>query len=457
MLWRVMATRFHRRSSWIAALMITALGTVVFAAVSFTLQAHAANQQIRAEEHQRAAAGDSVLPSAMPFRVTAYDVVFALDDPAQLSAQIEVVNRSDAPLTELTFSLYHQFEIVEASVLVTHDGDTVTLTLPAPLAPGDSTSVSIAYAGSITYFERRLGRPPEATYFIRPEGVYLSCAVLWYPVPGRLFPNVTEYNEQFAAQHTCLLDQPAAFRLTVDDPGALRFASNLTALNPTSFASDGTTWVQLIGNDSIQVTTDGSLTLVTTAAEANDVRHRAEQYVIPPYEYIQRFFPDAPNLTVVAMGLASDSFTQWQAHPATRESLYLFIDPRRFDFIDTGAQNVYMDVGAPLIKSLFGGQDNGLTENIAYFLWVHYLTGGDTEAMRPLLEQGLPAGSTSSHSSISFEERYQIANMLYDVYFSTGETATFDLLRAMRTQFDGVSVLSVEELDAWIAETLHGD
>ncbi len=454
MLWWMLTVRFQRRSPWIAALLMTALGIVVLATASFALEVHAANQQIRIEEQQQAASGAPILPSAMPFSVTAYAVVFALDDPAQLSAQMEVVNRSSAPLTELTFSLYHQFEIVEASVPLVRDGDIVTLTLPAPLAPGDSTSVSLAYTGSITYRERRLGRPPEATYFIRPEGVYLPCAVLWYPVPGRLFPNFTQYDENFAAVPTCLLDQPAAFRLTVDNPGPLTFASNLTPIDATTFASDSTTWAQVVAASNLRTLIEGRLTVISVA-DGGDVLAPIEHYIVPAYDYLHRFFPDLPDLTVAAVSLASDSFSGWQVYPATREALYLFIDPRDFAYLDTGEQNVYMDVGAPLIKSLLG-RDNALTENIAYFLWVHYLTGGDAAAMRPLLEDGLPAGNTMFYSSVPFAERYRIASRLYAAYVSAGETATFDLLRAMRAQIDGLSALSVEEVDGWITETLHG-
>jgi hypothetical protein len=456
MVWRITTSRFHRRSSWIAALMVAALGTVGFATASFSLQVHAVNQQIRAQEQRQADAGDPLLPAAMPFSVTAYNIVFTSGDPARLSSRIDVVNRSAAPLMELTFSLYHQFEIVESSTAAVRDGDSLTLTLPVPLAPGDSTSVSISYTGSITYLERRLGRPPEATYFIRSEGVYLPCAVLWYPIPGRLLPNLTLYDENFAAAPTCLLDQPAAFRLTINDPSALTFASNLMPIDATTFASEGTTWAQLIGTDSLQTTTEELLTVIT-AAESNRLQSRIDAYILPAYDYLSTLFAAIPPLTVTALPLASDSFTQWQVYPATRESLHLVIDPRSFDFFESGTQGIYMDAGAPLIKSLFGGYDNALTENIAYFLWVHYLTGGDAEAMRPLLEDGLPAGSTRFYSSVPFAERYSFANTLLDIYVSAGEATIIDLLDEMRTQIGTLSALSSADLNGWIAEQIDAD
>lgn len=456
MVWRVIVNRFHRRSARITVLMMCALGVVALTAASFTVQVHAVNQQIRSEDEQRAASGDPVLPSAMPFRVTAYDVVFTLNDPAQITARMDVVNRSDAPLAELTFSLYHQFEIRDSSMPLGRNGDTLTLTLPAPISPGASAVVEITYTGNITYLERRLGRPPEATYFIRPEGVYLPCAVLWYPVPGRVLPNITLYDANFAAEPTCLLDQPAAFHLKVDEPNALAFSSNLTRLDATTFASDGTTWAELIAASSLQTRTEGRLT-VAGVADGSDVLAPIEEYIVPAYDYLRRFFPDVPDLTVVAVPLASDSFTQWRVYPATHESLYLFIDPREFAYLSTGEQNVYLDVGAPLIKSLFAGRDNALTENVAYFLWVHYLTGGDVEAMRQLLEDGLPAGSTMFYSSVPFAERYQLANVLFDTYVSAGETATFDLLYAISTQLDSLGALPIEDLNTWIAETLNAD
>jgi hypothetical protein len=456
MLWRVIATRFQRRSTSVGALLIAALGVVTASAASFTAQVHAANQQIRTEEAQQVIAGTPVLAAAMPFNVSAYDLVFTLGDLTQITAQITVANRSESPLTDLTFSLYQQFEITQASAPLARDGNTLTLTLPTPLLPGASTLLEITYTGNITFLERRLGRPPEAAYFIRSEGVYLPCAVLWYPVPGQIFPNVTLYDENFAARPTCLLDQPAAFRLTVNNPGAITFTSNLTRLDATTFASNGATWAQLIATSNLQIQTEGRLTVISVA-DGSDVLAPIEEYIVPAYDYLRRFFPAVPDLTVVAVPLASDSFTQWQAYPATHEALYVFIDPRDFTYLSTGEQNVYMDAGAPLIKSFFAGRDDALTENIAYFLWVHYLTGGDVEAMRPLLENGLPAGSTMFYSSVPFADRYQLANELFDTYVSAGEVATFDLLHAINIQLDTLSALPVEDLNAWIAETLNAD
>jgi hypothetical protein len=451
--WRTLRTRFHRRSSGVTAAMIAALGIVLFAATSYTVQVYAANQQIIAEDRRRTENIDEIiLPAAMPFRIDAYDVSFSSGDPAQFTAQMEVVNRSDAPLTELVFSLYHEFQIVDTSLPFTRDLDTLVLTLPSPLAADGAISLTVTYAGNITYLERRLGRPPEATYFVRADGVYLPCAVLWYPIPGRILPNFTLYGENFAAHPTCLLDHPAAFRLTVDAPGTLSYASNLTRLNATTFASDGTTWAQLIGTSSVQTTTDGQLTLITTSADG--VRPQIEQYVPPAYTHLRRFFPDAPPVTAMAIGLASESFTQWQVYPATRESLYLHIDPRAFDFFPTSTWNVYYEVGMPLIKSLFDGRDNALTENLAYFVWTHYLTDGDADAMRPLLEEGLPLGSIVVYSSVPFSERYQIANRLFDAYVVHGEAAIIEMVNTMRTEIGMLSALSVADLDAWIMEQL---
>jgi hypothetical protein len=445
-MWRILTTRFHRRSPGVVAAIITALGIVIFAAMSYTVQVH-----------QMEYADQVILPSAMPFRVDAYDISFSSGDPSQFTAQMTVLNRSSSPLTELVFSLYHEFQIVDVSVPFTRDHDSLILTLPAPLAPGDTVSLNVTYAGNITYLERRLGRPPEATYFVRADGMYLTCAVLWYPIPGRILPNFTQYDENFAAHPTCLLDYPAAFRLSVNAPGTLNYASNLASLNATTFASDGTLWAQLIGTSSIQTTTDGPLTLITTFADAGDVRPRIEQYVTPAYAHLRRIFPDAPPVTIMAMGLASDSFTQWDVYPPTRESLYLHIDPRAFDFFPSSPQSMYYELGAPLLKSLFNGHDNALTENIAYFVWAHYLTNGDPDAMRPLLEEGLPAGSSTFYSSIPFEERYRLAHVLYDIYVERGETAIVRLLNALRTESDTVSTMSAEAVESWIEEAVNAD
>lgn len=457
MLWRATAARFHRRSPIIITLTAAALGVVLFAGSSYTAQVYAANQQVLAEDqHQQVYADQVMQPAAMPFQATAYNVTFALGTPSQLSVGIDVLNRGDAPLTELAFSLYHQFEVTDASAPFTRDRDSLTLTLPQALAPGESTQIRVMYQENIAYLERRLGRPPEATYFIRPEGVNLACAVLWYPIPGQLLPNYTGYDDNFQAIPSCLLDHPAAFRLTINEPGTLNYASNLTRIDATTFVSVGTTWVQLIGAPRLQTTTDNVLTLVTVSSQFERVSPLINRYYVPAFEYLQRFFPEAQHLTVIALELATDSFSQWVSHPATQEALVAFISPRAFDFLTSGTQGEYYTIGAPLVQSLLG-RSNTLTENIAYLLWVHYKTSGDAEQMQSLLENGLPSGVSNYYSAVPFAERYRIADSLYDVYIAHGETALIDLLHEMQAQMDTLSVLSAEQVITWIEETVDAD
>jgi hypothetical protein len=299
MLWRTTAARFHRRSPIIITLTAAALGVVLFAGSSYTAQVYAANQQVIDEDQYRQEYADQTLqPAAMPFGVTAYNVTFALDTPARLSAQLDVTNRSDAPLTELTFSLYHQFEVTDANVPFTRDRDILTLTLPEPLTPGESTQIRVMYQGNIAYLERRRGRPPEATYFIRPEGVNLACAVLWYPVPGRLLPNYTGYDDNFQGIPACPLEHPAAFRLTIDEPGVLSYASNLTRTDATTFVSAGTTWVHLLGVPGLVTEDVEGVTLITAEPLLDFARPLVTTHYLPALDYLHRFFPEIEGLTV---------------------------------------------------------------------------------------------------------------------------------------------------------------
>jgi hypothetical protein len=456
--WGILITRFRHRSLGVALAIIAAAGIVIFATMHYTVQVHNANQQVTAQDsHLLANIDQVILPAAMPFRVDAYDVSFSLGDPSQFTAKMTVLNRSGSPLTELAFSLYHEFQIVDASLPFTREHDTLVFSLQAPLAANDTALLNVTYAGNITYLEWRLARSPEATYFVRANGVYLPCAVLWYPVPGRILPNFTQYVEGLAARPTCLLSDPAAFRLSVNAPGTLSYASNLTPLTATTFASDGTLWAQLIGVNNLKTTVDRDLTLITTADDADVIRPKIEQYLVPAYAYLRGFFPDLPPLTVTVLSLASDSSTQWNVHTATNESLYLHISPPALNFFSTSAQNVYYELGAPLIKGLFNGHESTLTENIAYFIWAHYLANGDVDAMRPLLETGLPAGSSAYYFSEPFNERYRLANVLYATYVERGEAKVKALLKAMKAQIDVLSSLSAEAVEAWIKEAVNAD
>lgn len=459
MLWRAMSTRFHQRSPVIVALTIVALGIVLFAGSSYSTQVYAANRQVIDEDdYQEANAAQVIHPAAMPFAVTAYNLTFALDTPARLSAQLAVTNRSDAPLTELMFSLYHQFEVTEASTPFTRDRDILTLTLPQALEHGESIQISLNYQGDIAYLERRLGRPPESTYFIRPEGVNLACAVLWYPIPGRLLPNYTQYDDNFGQIFSCPLDRPAAFRLTIEQPGTLQYASNLTQIDATTFVSAGATWAQLIGAPHLQTTTNEAVTIVTSGNQFDHISPLVNQYHLPYFQYLQRFFPEAQHLTVIALELSADSWSEWNTYPASQETLVAFISPQRFDFLAPDTQSEYYYIGIALTSSLFSGRDNPLTENIAYFLWLLYKSNGDTGQMQSLLENGLAAGGgTSFYSSIPYEERYQIAFALSDMYQSQGETKLINLLHEMQAQIVSLSAMSPAQVVEWIKESVNAD
>lgn len=458
MFWRITTARFHRRSTVLMTLAAVALAVMVFAGSTYSGQVYAANQQVLDEEQYLENNIDQVVPTAaMPFQVNRYDVTFTLDTTAHLSARIAVTNRSDAPITDLTFSLYHQFEVIDTSAPFTRDRNLLTITLPQALQPGDGTQIEVRYQGNITYLERRLGRPAEPTYFIRPEGVNLACAVLWYPVPGRLLPNHLQYDENFNVTTSCPLDAPAAFRLTVEQSGSMRFASNLHQVDDNTFESEGTIWAQLIGTPGLQTQTDTLMTVITSRQQSERVTPLIDQYYRPAFRALQRFFPEAQHLTVIALDLTPDSWSDWSTFPATQESVVALIEPRQFDFLSADTADEYYEIGAPLIKSLFDGHNNVLTENVAYFLWVHYKTGGDTAQMGPLLQNGLNTGSSFRHFSVPFEERYAIANVLYAVYTAHGETEVIDLLNEMRSQIDILSTMSSEQLTAWIEERVDAD
>ena len=53
---------------------------------------------------------------------------------------------------------------------------------------------------------------------------------------------------------------------------------------------------------------------------------------------------------------------------------------------------------------------------------------------------------------MSFSERYQIANALYDIDVAQGKTAAMDVVRAMLTQVRTLKAESPETILAWIGE-----
>jgi hypothetical protein len=211
----------------------------------------------------------------------------------------------------------------------------------------------------------------------------------------------------------------------------------------------------LIGAPALQRATEGEITVVTGNG-IDQISPLVFESYTPALEHFQRFFPEAEQLTVFAMDLPSANF--FDGDPATQESLVATISPRDLNWVGRSPQSAYTAIGANIVDSLFGGQENALTSNISYFLWIHYMANGDPEEMGALLRGGLPNnGGSRTFYSIPYEERYRIAFALYDVVVTEGEDAMIDLLRQMYAQRDTLSAGTPEAIMAWIEEARSAD
>ncbi len=114
------------------------------------------------------------LPVDVAYAPTRYDLTLDLSSfgAPTFALQMDVANRGDAPLSDLTFTLNHIFEVTDASVPYQRDGDDLTLHLSETLEPGHSQTISLTYNGAVWWYggSYQPGRPSAASDFVDPAG-----------------------------------------------------------------------------------------------------------------------------------------------------------------------------------------------------------------------------------------------------------------------------------------------
>lgn len=97
----------------------------------------------------------------------AYDLQVVINDPGwyTVTANIRVYNHTDNASPEINFALSSACQVASGSALE-HVEDILTITLPAPLAPGDATEAQISYRCPVHPLVKRFSTPRVVTYVI---------------------------------------------------------------------------------------------------------------------------------------------------------------------------------------------------------------------------------------------------------------------------------------------------
>lgn len=455
MLWQHHRQRFYHRHTGAIMLAVAALGLIIVSGANYTAEVAAYNQQVRTDrERTRVQVPEVTTPVDLPFAVTEYALTYTHGDPAELNASMVVRNHSDTALDELQFSLHYQFDVVDASHSFERDDFFLTLTLSEPLAPDEEASINIQYQGAIWVLEASPGRPPQARNFTHADGVYLTYDMLWYPVPGNHSPNFTVYEEtgQSIVDYN-LLAAPAQFRLEIAEPGQLEYTTNLVRQDDRTFSSSGARWVDLIGVPDLSTTQENGITLVADAYGYEPLEELSQQVFSPLLGYLREHFSDDLTLKLQVLDTPAIKLN----YPATEENLIVRLSPRSLSWVITYPENAYRYGGENLFISLFGGHQSLLTQNIAYFLWVHYSTGGDKVEMESIIREATPPGNMRFYSHQTLEERFQIANVLLDVYLTQGEDAVFDVLQEIRQEIDSLADQPADVMIGWIEDRANDE
>ncbi len=467
--------RHYRLSPLSAGIVTAALLIVLLGARGYSLQVVDAYAQIDEQTEFLFAPGRVIaLPEEMPYRFSRYDITLDLGDSAlpRFEAQIEVLNRGETPLNQIAFSLNSQLTITDADLPYQRDGSAVTLTLPALLEAGASTSFVVHYSGALWDYSAVMsqGYPLGAVNFIRPDGVNLGCSAAWYPVPGSIVVGRNSFVEFgstleesiFRSYPDCVLDEPASMTVHVQNATGLVFGSNLPQVDDTTFAALAS-WAHMMAAPALVVEPISSgVTLITAASLQDRFRPLVTDHYLPTLEHLRHFFPRIDGLTLFVTNSGFGSSFDPVATPITDGRVVVVLQPYYLSAVVQNPFNEFLFNRQAMVSSLFGviGGSFGIsyTDNISYFLWAHDTAHGDPAAMQTLLAEGLSQTGPGVYvySSQTPEERYPLAQLLYQVYVDQGEDAVIDLLNRTLDEAPRLNRLPLSAAQQWIQDAAYG-
>ena len=369
-------------------------------------------------------------------RITRYLIDADLSEPAhpRFAATITLHNAGSTPLARFPLTLNHDFEIDQADVPFTRNGNAVEIELPEPLAPGATRDVAMQWGGALWSGQRTFSGMPQALFFTEPWGMRLSTAVGWYPIAGQVPTRFTMQSLPPERMHP-----PADFRLIVKAGANFPVASNLPPAGPNVFEGEGAAWVMLIGSPELAVEQVGKVRLIAARNTMPALRTVVDTYERTLAAYLP-FFPDARVDGLTLMVLDENVGIESATPPAAGQFVVVL---SRGD-VNAGQRTVdgypSFFIGYALASDLWvlsGGEVSYASSVVANFLWEMH-TGqppyrGSVEGPDPL--QPLLA---------KLQERYK----------QEGAAPVIELFQRMRAE------LTLEEQDnpqrviAWLEEAL---
>jgi hypothetical protein len=411
----------------------------------YTLSVAQGNTEWRMQVDTRNTLSDMLSPAAAPYTITQYNITLELRQPSRFMVEMDVQNRSEQPLSRIDLTLNAQLEIEESSVPYERSGDFLTLALDRPLLPQATVAVRLVYGGTPRWLDLVSGAPAQMTTFINEAGLNLPPTVGWYPVAGRvsLMTGLTDR----------LPDQPAAVRLHVIDEGILSFASNLSMIDTTTFASAGTRWISLMGAHDLEtVILAENVTLIGNRLEVAKVRDDLTALMSQARSVMDHYLIP-PDITLMLPYTLSANWTMLAETPPMAEGIAIFVRSQSLQF----NSHRYESSIYALTHAVLG--DNGsslLTDNVAYFFWLQMQTEGDIDAMRShLAERQSSFLGTDADVNVTFvfpanSPSYFITEALVELYAVQGRDEVAHVLQRLQIEFNTLKEESPANVVGWM-------
>lgn len=369
--------------------------------------------------------------------VDAWDIDVDLTQPAtpKFVTRMAVRNASEAPLEQVTLSLYRDLEVTESSLPFERDGDALIITPPQPLAPGETIELRLAYEGSLWVFVSMHREHFEPVAFTKDTAVRLVPGIGWYPLPGRAnlgYSGVVDH-------------PPAQIHLSVTAPPDLPVVTNLPSVGEHRYAAERATWANLYAHPHLRTEQLGRVTVISPDEYLPWARKLAPRYEAA-MEDMARFFPEVEpsglTLAVLDWGGGFHGHT-----PPADQQLFVQLDPNRLPGIEQYPGNAAVFIGDEVARDLtMISTGKPPAWHIEPFLWAMHISGGDPDKLRAELE-----------ARIDSEEPHIVTLALVELYEADGESAVARALQRLAAADEDVHALEGDALLAWILEAGRAD
>lgn len=434
--WLQSTHRFYRWSVKASVLILAALGVATFAGWGYMTTVRAGEEQANGQWISDRFMYPPVELVRSGFMVEEYNLKLDLSEPDRplFQVRMRVYNADADPISYLNFFLYPGFNMEESDLPAERKEELLTFRLPEALQPGESREIQFSYSGRVWRTEFVRGTPV-AMDFVHPNGVRLSPAIGWYPLP------VANAEQPYGNLSSL---KPARVRLIVSGNDGLNFGSNLPKAGPGKFHSEDASWIFLFGSPQLVEHQDGMTTLITARNDLPRVKDLFHIYS-DVLDKMLPFFPgvEVEGLTLLVLG--EESGLPANTPPSDKRlvvviSRWVLASLEHRGVPDSPQYLVWHALMFDLWELFTGQPGSGsiwVANEIMRFIWTYHQAEGDAGTMESLFRGSYPAPAGLA---------------LTEIYRNRGLEGVIQAIEKMGAHTYELWQMDAQQFEEWIVE-----